>query len=70
MPAPRDGRTNTAKVCAVCEKELLRRDRRERWNVWKRLPETFGIEVEGWGADGDDEKLSTTVTFRSHIIPL
>ena len=43
------------KICCVCEKELLRRARRERWLLWKRLPEIFGVAVEGWGAGQDED---------------
>ncbi len=44
-------------ICGVCEEELLRRARRERWLIWKKLPEIFGVTVNGWGAgdDGDDD---------------
>ncbi|PIL26468.1 hypothetical protein GSI_12226 [Ganoderma sinense ZZ0214-1] len=57
-PTP-DGGTDTTKVCGTCEKELLKRDRRERWRIWKRMPEIFGIKVEGWGAGVDGETPTT-----------
>nr|VWP01114.1 Cytochrome P450 51 [Ganoderma boninense] len=53
VPPASDGGMNTAKLCGACEKELLRRDRHERWKVWKRLPEIFGIDIEGWGTGAD-----------------
>ncbi|PIL26479.1 hypothetical protein GSI_12237 [Ganoderma sinense ZZ0214-1] len=43
-----------ARICRVCEKELLRRERRQRYLIWKKLPEIFGVTVEGWGAGGDE----------------
>ncbi len=42
-------------VCGACKKALLERDLRERRLLWKRLPEIFGITVEGWGSGLEDE---------------
>ncbi|KAM5539620.1 hypothetical protein V8D89_006729 [Ganoderma adspersum] len=38
------------KICNVCQKELMRKARREMRLIWKKLPEIFGVQVEGWGA--------------------
>lgn len=38
-------------ICALCEKLAIERDREERENVWKRLPQLFGLEIEGWGSE-------------------
>ena len=39
-------------MCNSCIEELVRRELQARKDVWKRLPEIFGITVKGW----DDEK--------------
>ncbi|PIL26471.1 hypothetical protein GSI_12229 [Ganoderma sinense ZZ0214-1] len=46
---------NEQTVCKACEKALFDRNRRERWLHWKRLPEIFGITVEGWGSETEGE---------------
>lgn len=42
-------------VCGARKNALLERNRRERWMLWKRLPEIFGIAVKGWGSDDEDD---------------
>ncbi|KAI1795288.1 hypothetical protein LXA43DRAFT_882184, partial [Ganoderma leucocontextum] len=37
-------------LCKPCTEEVVERNERERKNVFDKLPETFGITVEGWGA--------------------
>ncbi|KAI1795310.1 hypothetical protein LXA43DRAFT_992303 [Ganoderma leucocontextum] len=51
----REEETSDTKICGACEKDLLKRDRRERWLLWKRLPDIFAITVEGWGVGTEDE---------------
>ena len=36
-------------MCDSCIEELVRRELQARKDVWKRLPEIFGITVKGWG---------------------
>ncbi|KAI0702775.1 hypothetical protein C8Q76DRAFT_233145 [Earliella scabrosa] len=36
-------------ICMNCLLELEKRFYEEQWAVWKRLPKTFGVDVEDWG---------------------
>ncbi|EIW56891.1 uncharacterized protein TRAVEDRAFT_128265 [Trametes versicolor FP-101664 SS1] len=36
--------------CTDCQEMLKRRDRDERFEVWKELPGIMGVRVEGWAA--------------------
>lgn len=36
------------RLCASCMNMLEERDDKERQEIWKRLPDLFGIEVPGW----------------------
>ncbi|KAI1795315.1 hypothetical protein LXA43DRAFT_1090965 [Ganoderma leucocontextum] len=57
--AAADEKEGATKICGTCEKELLHRDRRERRIIWQKLPEIFGITVEGWGVGADGEGVGT-----------
>ncbi|RPD54023.1 hypothetical protein L227DRAFT_556949 [Lentinus tigrinus ALCF2SS1-6] len=35
-------------LCPACAKELVKRDLEERRTLWNRLPDIFGIVVQGW----------------------
>lgn len=36
-------------LCKGCEECLLERDKSVRREVWGRLPQLFGLQIEGWG---------------------
>ncbi|KAL1938107.1 hypothetical protein VTO73DRAFT_11936 [Trametes versicolor] len=36
-------------LCMECEKLLVERDKTVRREVWGRLPQLFGLQIEGWG---------------------
>ena len=38
-------------VCAGCAREMLERTRKEQRRIFDKLPQIFGVEVEGWGAE-------------------
>ena len=42
-------------VCEACKGVLLERNKVERQLIWDRLPQTYGIAIEGWvHSDGAD----------------
>ena len=37
------------RICSLCTSMVRERSKKEREDVWNRLPELLGIDVPGWG---------------------
>ena len=56
-------------ICMNCLLELEKRFYEEQWAVWKRLPKTFGVDVEDWGQKKPailDSEEEVRITFTPH----
>lgn len=38
-------------LCSACDKEIKKRDQGAREDVWRTLPQFFGLDIPGWMSD-------------------